>query len=153
MQDEWKGTEVLDNDLLETEVDHTDQGHYSSLLWLYTLFLLMFQSMFRVSDRAMNVFNFFAMFFVSLAKHVPSLPREFVSNLPKSKRVACAVANTTQSIKKFVCCPSCHSLYTWGDCILYTEDGQKESKLCSFREFPNHPQSHHRHQCGGTLMK
>ena len=114
----------------------------------------MFQAMFRVSDRGINVlFNFFAMFFYSLAKFVPSLPQSFVSNLPKSKRVACAVANTTQSIKKIVCCPSCHTLYAWSDCIVYTEDGQKKSKLCSFREFPNHPQLHHRRQCGDALMK
>ena len=125
-----------------------------SLLKLYTFFLLMFQALFRLSDTAMNVlFTFFAMFFATLAECVPSLPQSFVSNLPKTKRAACSVVTSSQSLKKFVCCPSCHAIYHCEECSVQNEDGQKESKLCTFKVFPNHPQSQHRNQCGHALMK
>ena len=114
----------------------------------------MFQALFRLSDTAMNVlFTFFAMFFATLVEHVPSLPQSFVSNLPKTKRAACSVVISSQSLKKFVCCASCHAIYHWEECIVQNEDGQKESKLCTFKEFPDHPQSQHRNQCGHALMK
>ena len=85
--------------------------------------------------------------------NVQSLPQSFVSNLPKTKHAACSVVTSSQSFKKFVCCRSCHAIYHWEECIMQNEDCQKESKLCTFKEFPNHPQSQHRNQCGHALMK
>ena len=144
----------MDEDFFDEEENYSGQGNLPSQLKLYTFFLLMFQALFRLSDTAMNVlFRFFAMFFATLGQHVPALPQTFVSNLPKTKYAACSVLTSSQSFTKFVCCPSCHSIYQWDICTVHTEVGQRESKLCSFQEFPNHPQPRHRNQCGQPLMK
>ena len=57
------------------------------------------------------------------------------------------------SLSEYVCCSSSHAIYSWEECVIRTADGQVQSKLCSFQNFPNHPQPHHRNQCGKILMK
>ena len=55
------------------------------LLQLYLFFLFMFQTLFRLSDNALDVLlHFLAMFFKSLGKWVAPLPSSFVNGLPSS---------------------------------------------------------------------
>lgn len=149
------GTEVWDDFSDSDEIDEDQSSNsFSSLLKLYTFFLLMFQGLFRLSDTAINVLlTFFAMFFATLACKVPSLPQSFISNLPATKHAACGGKKRMEPFRKYVCCSSCHAIYPWEECVIQAADGQVESKLCSYQEFPHHPQAHHRIQCGNTLMK
>ena len=118
------------------------------------IFLLMFQTVFRLSDAAINVlFSFFSLFFTSLARIVPDLPQYLLINLPKSKKDACAFSNCENGFNRYVCCLSCHSIYQWDDCLVHEPNGQLRSKLCPFQRFPNHPQPRHRQECGHSLMK
>ncbi len=127
---------------------------YAPLLRLYLFFLFMFQTLFRLSDRALDVLLiFFAMFFKSLQRVTP-LPTSFVDAFPSSLYSArkCA-GNERDHFDRYVCCPSCHSLYSLNECVVKMSDGQVESKKCSFVRFPSHPQPQHRKACGTPLMK
>lgn len=111
----------------------------------------MFQSLFRLSDTAITLLKFFSMFFVTLNK---SLPESLVLKLPCSVQDARELIGSNRcSLQNFVCCPSCHSIYKQEDCILEDSSGEKVSKKCSYRKFPNHPQPQHRRTCDTPLMK
>ena len=56
-------------------------------------------------------------------------------------------------MKKFVYCPSCHSLYKVEECIIKNSSGELVSQRCIFKKFPNHPQVQHRSICNMLLMK
>ena len=51
----------------------------------------------------------------------------------------------------YVVCPKCDSVYN--NCFEVRRNGLKESKCCSHKQFPNHPQRSHRKPCGATLLK
>ena len=119
------------------------------LLQLYTFFLFMFQSLFRLSDTA-----FFSMFLRTVASSFPGLPESFLNSFPANlyqARKAIGFRNT--SFRKFVCCPACRSIYDWNECIITKPNSTLESKRCSFTAFPNHPQIQHRKTCDEVLMK
>lgn len=114
----------------------------------------MFQTLFKLSDTAMNVlFSFFALFFATIARTMPALSHSFISKLPGTKNAARSSRASARTFTQYVCCPSCHSIYNWNECIIQDPDDQLRSKLCTFQRFPNHPQRQHRHPCGQSLMK
>ncbi len=128
---------------------------YLPLLRLYTFFLFMFQTLFRVSDTAMNVLlKFLSMFFLSVGRRVSSLPANFTSALPDSLYSARKFSSSNRDqFNRYVCCPTCHSIYSFQDCVIKLANGQMESKTCSFIRFPTHPQRQHRAPCGTPLLK
>ena len=135
----------------EAPTEISEDNGAGGLVKLYTFFLLMFQSLFRVSDTAINVL--FALFFSTIVRSMPKVSQSFVASLPLTKSVACCNGKSIRAITKYVCCPSCHSIYDWNDCIVSNADGQLVSKLYSFRRFPNHTQRRHHNECGQCLMK
>ena len=134
---------------IEQEERYHLQEAHGSLLRLYIFFLLMFQSLFQLSDMV----KFLSMFFLTLNKTFKSLPESLVSKLPCSVQDAREFGSNRNTLQQFVCCPSCHSIYKQEDCILEDSSGEKISKKCSYRKFPNHPQPQHRHTCDTLLMK
>ena len=112
----------------------TGINSYFPLLRLYTFFLFMFQTLLRVSDTAMNIlFKFLSMFFVSVGKRVSSLPANFTSALPDSLYSARKFSSSNRNqFKRYVCCPTCHSIYSFQDCVIKLANGQMESKTYSF---------------------
>ena len=123
---------------------------FGPLLRLYLFFLFMFQTLFRLSDNAMDtLLRFFAMFFKSLSQKI-TLPSSFVEALPTSLHKACVVGGYSRDdFDRYVCCPNCHTLYPLSDCLSNGE----EPKRCSFVVFPNHPQASRRRPCNTPLMK
>ena len=117
--------------------------------------MLMFQTVFKLSDTAINVLlNFLGIFFSTISRIVPSFPESIITNLPKSKKDALFVnAGYHKRFIKYVCCPSCHNIYEWSDCVVQNSNGEVDSALCYFQPFPNHPQKQHQQQCGQRLMK
>lgn len=115
----------------------------------------MFQTLFRLSDNAMDtLLRFFSMFFKSLAQRVASLPTSFVEALPGTVQVARKMAESSREhFERYVCCPSCHSLYSLNESVVKMSNGSVEPKKCSFIEFPTHPQPQHRKPCNTLLMK
>ena len=53
---------------------------------------------------------------------------------------------------KFVVCQNCHKLYTYDQAQIVVH-GKKQSKLCDFVQYSNHPQVRMRSPRGATLMK
>ena len=106
---------------------------HGALLRLYTFFLLMFQSLFRLSDTALSVLlTFLAMFFSTLSNTIATIPQAFISNLPRNVRSARIIAGSSRnSLQQFVCCPSCHSIYKREDCIVLS-GGEITPQRCSF---------------------
>lgn len=126
----------------------------SSLVKLYTFFILMFQTVFKISDTAINVlFSFFALFFATIARTKPTVTHSFAGLLPMSKHVACSRLSSGKQFTRYVCCPACHSIYNRKECIILGQNGHSESKHCSFQKYPNHPQTQHRNECGHRLKK
>ena len=123
------------------ECDSADTSKISALLKLYTFFLLTLQTLFRLSDTAINVLLAVCQLFLNLS---------FQSF---QQHAACSYRASGGTFIQDVCCPSCHSLYQWKECIIHLPDNQLVSKHCSFQRFPNHPQHQHRHGCGQSLMK
>ena len=124
---------------------------HGALLRLYTFFLLMFQSLFRLSDTALSVLlTFLAMFFSTLSN---TIAQTFISNMPRNVLSARIIAGSSRnSLQQFVCCPSRHSMYKREDCIVLS-GGEITPQRCSFIKFPGHPQIQHRGKCNTLLMK
>lgn len=131
-----------------------ESATFSPLLRIYLFFFFMFQSIFRLSDHALDVLvKFFSIFFKSLAK-ISSLPESFVQSLPCSIHAARKISGKERNqFERYVACPECHHLYKLNECTVKTPGGQTESKVCSFVQFPSHPQPQHRKPCGTYLMK
>ena len=135
--------------------NNATSGSDASLLQLYTFFLFMFQTLFRLSDTALNVLiTFFTMFLKTPSQKFAATPHSFLSKLPSNLRAArSVVGNSKCTFERFVCCPNCCSIYSLQDCIIKHPNGSLESKKCSFVPFPNHPQVQHRKPCEAVLMK
>ena len=58
-----------------------------------------------------------------------------------------------REVIEYVVCPSCHSIYSYEDCILTVGNGQTQSKLCQHIKYPNHPHPSKRKPCGTVLLK
>ena len=93
------------------------------------------------------------MFLIVANRTFSFLPQSFISKLPRSVRAARSCKSGQTDFTRYVCCRSCYSIYPWDDCINKLDSGEIESKVCSFKRFPHHPQLQHRHSCGTTLMK
>ena len=140
----------------ETEDDSSSNQHnpYSSFVSVYTFFLLMFQTLFQLSDAALNVlFNFFA--FLSSLSHISiKFPEALLAQLPKNVRDArLLIGSKRKSLKHYICSPNCHSIYERESCCAIGKNGEVESLRYTYVKFPSHPQLHHRTKCNIQLMK
>ena len=134
----------------------SDSAPDTKFIKVYLFFLFMFQTLFRLSDVALKVLLVFLRTFFELLAHGFNLPRlqAFATKLPRSIRAARKEVNSTRDdFQKFVCCPQCHNLYTYKQCIVHLPGNLEESKKCDYVKFPNHPCPQHRTPCGAVLMK
>lgn len=120
------------------------------------LFLFLWQSVFKVADRAILVLlKFFKLFLhavgrmlkaevlINFAKIIPETLYLIEKNLGLQK----------DSFTKYAVCPKCKTLYNFEDCIRRRPNGEAVSAKCSHVEFPRHPQQARRRPCGTVLMK
>lgn len=132
------------------------QRNVSQPLWQLTFFLLLWQSLYRVSNTALNVLLKFLSTFVRVfgAVFASNKLQQLSSEIPHSTVAAHKLLwNTDQDdFITFVVCPSCDSIFDYNDCFI-TQHGKKESKLCTHVAYPNHPQMSRRRACGATLLK
>ena len=92
----------------------------------------MFQTLFWLSDAALNVlFNFFAIFLSS--SHISiKFPEALIAQLPKNVRDACLLIGSKRKSLKHICCPNCHSiLYMKESCCASDKNGEVESLFLS----------------------
>lgn len=77
-----------------------------------------------------------------------------VGIMPKSLySIRKCLNRSTWDVTEYVVCPKCHMLYDPLQCTIHTSSGLEESQLCSFIEFPRHPQASRRSKCNTPLMK
>ena len=114
----------------------------------------MFQSLFRLSDTAVSVLlSFLALFFQMVAQKLDHIGN-FLRSLPRNLHAARQLIRVPRDpFRKYVCCPTCHCLYDWKECIVKLANGECVSRKCSYVQFPLHPQAHRRKACGTILMK
>ena len=162
LQDDDSGIEICSEDdlnfLINDELPPSYEANVtkSNAMRLYVFFLFMFQSLFRLSDTALNIlFSFLALFFRMLAQKIDYNDVViFLKNLPCNLHAARKLIGAPRDpFRKYVCCPTCEYLYDWEKCILKESDGSLVSKKCSYVQFPSHPQKQHRKECGTILMK
>ena len=120
------------------------------------MFLLSWQTLFRVSDTGMNVlFMFIATFlsFVSSKLDIAQL-NDFIRLLPQNTSSAKKlIGNTGDSFTKYASCPSCHSIYLLDSCKVIQPDKNVHSKQCTYVKFPHHPRIQYRKACNTLLLK
>lgn len=119
------------------------------------MFLLKWQSLFRVSDTAMSILLQFLAGLFSLLVTTLSITalKEFSDQLPRNVSTAKKfIGNSQDEFIKYASCSKCDSIYPLSACIEVT-GASKSSKLCSFKKFPQHPQPFRRRPCNFPLMK
>ena len=129
-------------------------------LWQLLFFLLMWQSLYRVSNAAVNVLLKFITLFVRLFGQVfaptanADAIHKFSAVIPNSTIAAHKLLwNTNQDeFTSYVVCPKCDSVYEYDDCIV-SSGGMKESRLCRHIAYPQHPHASRRRECGAPLLK
>ena len=115
------------------------------------------QAAFRLTDRAVSaILGFLKVFFKVLGRiSGNSLVLTLSDAFPTSLYVARKCIGSTSGIVRFtryVVCSLCHSLYCLDSCIEGSGRFQK-GKLCSYIQFPNHPQRRMRQPCRNNLVK
>ena len=144
----WDDQDDFDPDMQNTE-NSEDENNQD-----YVFFLLMFQTLFWLSDVALKIiFAFFATFLGLIVSTFKVAPLQaLVTKLPRSLISARKVIGTTlDNFVKYVCCPQYHSIYHYDECVLNGK--QQDSQKCSYIKFSTHPQSQHRTPCGTVLLK
>ena len=124
-------------------------------LWQLLFFLLLWQSIYRVSNTAVNVLLKFLSIFIRVfgGAFAGNRLQQF-SEIPLSTVAAHKILWNTKQVNfiEYVVCPSCHSIYEYDKCYI-TRHGQKESKLCSHVAYPSHPHCSKRKACEATLLR
>ena len=131
----WQDDEIDELVELSSDNESKEQTQEYKLLRVYLFFLLMFQTLFRVSDAGIRVLLVFFNTFIRLLARVFKLENlnNFVAALPSS---LCATRKFTRQTKirddfeKFVACPDCHCIYLPDECILKLPRNLQESKKC-----------------------
>lgn len=112
----------------------------------------MFQSTFRISDRALNGLLLFISMFLSLLSEHYGLDtlKGFIAEMPNSIKAAKKYFPNKKDVKQYMCCPKCFSLY---DRTLYLPNQSTHEIKCSHIQFPNHTQRQHRQPCNTALTR
>lgn len=143
-------TDDLHHDSMFREINEMENDNKrgndeeGKFLKVYVFFLLMLQTLFQLSDVALKTLLAFFAAYLTLIANTIKVPKllHLSSKLPCSvKSARKLIHNTRDNFKKYVCCPTCHSLYN-EECILNL-NRTKESKRCPFIKFPSHPQYQH----------
>ncbi len=81
---------------IETAFTPKEEESYKPILHLYLFFLLMFQTLFHISDTALNLLlKFMAMFFMTLQQKFNAFPQVFLEMFPRNvETVRRQVANS-----------------------------------------------------------
>ena len=121
------------------------------------IFLVLWQSAFRISNAALLSLIRFLRYFVLILGQVFQVDsiNELASNVPlQHARIHKALGiDTDDWCFEYVVCPKCHSIYEFDDCVYTTASGCKESKKCRHIAMPEHPHHRQRLECGTILLK
>lgn len=135
----------------ETSEDEAGSGT-AHPLWQLVYFLLLWQSIFRVSNAALSILlKFLGVFFRSFGEAYSGLNfTKIPQNVDAARKYL--LHGEEELFITYVVCPSCDSIYDYDSCVL-TRGTVKESKRCQHLTYPNHPQPSRRREYGTLLLK
>ncbi len=132
-------------DVIASEAQNSSP--HMKLIKAYLMFLFLWQTTFRLSDVGVTVLLAFLSTFVLLLARTFGLQalKDFASQLPTAVYAARKLLGRGQdTFTKWVCCPSCSSLYQVEECSVTLPNGSKTSHIkikCTYIQFPDHPQA------------
>ena len=147
--DEVEDTEGLHGDQKESKVDCIE-------LRTLLLFLLLWQAMFKVADRAIVLLlKFFKLFLTGIGKILQAkVLLKFAKIIPETLYlIEKNLGLQKDSFIRYAVCPKCKTLYNYEDCIRRKPNGEAVSAKCSHVSYPHHPHRTRRRPCGSILMK
>ena len=150
-------TEIVQDDGVESTSQ--PQPSANRLTKLFTLFILLWQIVFKVSDAGMTIMFLFLCKFIGIivSSVLPTVQAQaFLTTLRIPRNVMKAkalIGRDGDSFSKYASCPKCHSIYRLELCVLEHADKTTSSKCCSFVKFPKHPYIRLRAPCNTQLMK
>ena len=136
----------LEADVSKLSGDSLTSIHISRYL---LLFVLIWKSVYKVTDNAVNVLlKFLNFLFLKINNSMPRI------KVPMSLSSAKRSVGINDNFYQYIVCPKCHSLYDMNDCIKNSDFGTGvESSKCRFIQFPDHPQRSFRQPCNEKLLK
>ena len=118
------------------------------------IFLILWQSAFKISSAAVTSLIRFIKFFLRAVgqafNDTSIIEQESAVPITHEKIHKLLGFDTQNWCTEYVVCPNCHSIY---DCIDILANGFKESKKCRHVALPDHPHQRQRSQCGYLLLK
>ena len=121
-------------------------------MW-FIRFLLIFQSVYYITDSAINSLLKFLCVFLKVLSQFSEFAAGIASQFPCSLYQLSKKASMKNEFKKFVVCSRCDSLYNPKDCVRSGAIGfLQEIKLCKKIQFPQHPLLSYRQQYGQQLL-
>ena len=136
------------------QFNDSSDGKGGKIVQVVVLFICLWQSVFKISDAAVEILLKFLSSLVKVLAGSPSILLSLASLIPSSiylLRKNSRHENCEKFIE-FVVCPSCYSLYKMEDCLEIV-GGEKIPKQCRQIKYPNHPVSAYRKACNTPLFK
>ena len=128
----------------------------TSLVRWFVIFICAWQTLFNISNRAIEMFlHFFGVLFKVLGTVSASpLIIAIATTLPVSLYLLRKYVRSEQNdYIPYVVCPSCFSLYKFVDCFEEDGSGERLPRRCTFVQFENHPHHHRRLPCNSHLLR
>ena len=138
---------------MEEDMHHT-QSEISGIVLLMVTFLLKFQMVYKVSDKAITaLLRFFKYFIMVIGRSFSITALQHISSPLSVHGCHSLVGCTKKPFKEFIVCPTCHMLYDpeVHPLVEGTTDNKK-SVLCKHIQFPYHTQQRFRMPCNTVLM-
>ena len=127
----------------------------TSLIRWFVIFICMWQTVFSISNSAIQVLLKFLHAFIKVFAALSSgLADSVSSQMPSSiYMLHKSLKLENKEFESYVVCPACFSLYLYDNCFEIDSLGEKIPKRCSYVKFPNHPQSNTQLPCNSPLLK
>lgn len=137
---------------MEDNTTNTAGSSTFSTVQVFTLFLLSWQSMFRIANIAVSVLLRFFSHYLSVVtqlESIRSISKLFPNALDKAQKIARLNRN---DFRQYVCCSKCFAVYTLDDCFERV-GSETRPKVCCAAQYPKHPWPSMRAVCGAKLLK
>ncbi|CAH1264067.1 Hypp2840 [Branchiostoma lanceolatum] len=134
------------------------EGRQNMFVRLLTMLLLVWQTLFKVSDNAVHSLLLAFKLFIQVvgnaygADSIVGLSGAIPASLHTLRK---CIGLDRNNFVRFVVCPKCMTRYTMEEAYDTKRNGSKVSRKCEFVPFYSHPhrRSELRHKCGTVLMK
>ena len=132
-----------------------DSVQPSAPIWQFLFSLLLWQTVFRISNSALASLLSLLKFFLGAIGNAFQCPLlvNFSEQIPLT--ILCAykkIGLKKNDFISYVVCPDCDSVYEYENCFDKV-DGKKISKLCCHVAYPKHLHVSRRKKCGTKLLK